>query len=146
MPSQFAANEITVGQPMEAHRERIAAKIRTEAAERGESALELARVLDVYPTTVERWMRGDRTPQKRHRQDLARHWELPLATFEFDLEAEEEDVRSQLDRLEADVKSVSAKVDVLLELWERREAELVEDVLRDRPGQAGSQSSAQEQA
>lgn len=145
MPSQFAANTITVGQLMEAHRDRIAARIRTEAAKRGESALEIARAVDVYPTTVERWMRGERTPQRRHRKELAEHWELPLETFEFNLEAEEEDVRSQLDRIEGLLTDLVPKLDLLLELWERREAEQVEDALRES-GPPGSRSSAQEQA
>jgi transcriptional regulator with XRE-family HTH domain len=131
---------------MEAHKDRIAARIRLEAAKRGEGALELARVLDVYPTTVERWFRGERMPQGRHRRELCKHWELPLETLEFNLEAEEEDVRSQLDRIERELGSAVAKLNALLELWERREAELAEDDARRKPEPGEHQSPEQEQA
>lgn len=60
MPSQFPAFRLMVAHQMEDYRERIARRIREEAAKHGESPLELAHELGVYPTTAERWFRADR--------------------------------------------------------------------------------------
>lgn len=104
LPSQFPALRLTLERQMERYQERLTRQIRKEAAKRGENVLELANALGVYPTTVERWLRGDRSPQRRHRTQLAKHWELPLDFFEFDPEEEGD----QLDRIEG-------KLDQLLE-------------------------------
>lgn len=55
LPSQFPAFRLMVARQMEGHRERIATRIRREAAKRGESAPDLAHALGVYPSTAERW-------------------------------------------------------------------------------------------
>jgi transcriptional regulator with XRE-family HTH domain len=100
MPSQFPAFRHNVALQMEAYRERLAKRIREEAAKHGESPTELAAALGVHSSTVERWFRAERFPQRRHRGPLAERWELPLDTFEPDIDAEDQDVRDQLDRIE----------------------------------------------
>lgn len=103
-----------VARQMEGHRERIAARIRKEAAKRGESAPDLAHALGVYTSTAERWFRGARMPQRRHRVELAEHWGLELDWAEIDLATEEQDVRDQLDRIEEALDDLVPAVAVLL--------------------------------
>lgn len=92
---------------MEGYQERIARQIQKEAARNGEDPIDIAHSLKVHTSTVERWFRAERMPQKQNRRDLAKHWGLPLDVFEFDLEAEDEKIRDQLNRIEA-------KLDLLL--------------------------------
>lgn len=101
MLSQFPALKSKLVREMEGHQERIAKAIRKEAARTGEDPMDLAQAMGVHVSTVERWFRAERMPQKRHRRELAKHWDLPLDAFEFDLEAEDEEVREQLNRMEA---------------------------------------------
>ena len=100
MPSHFPAFRLSFARQMANYRERTAQRIRREAARHGESPADLAHALRVHPSTTERWFRAERTPQPRLRKLLADHWALPPDEFEFDLEAEDEDVRDQLDRIE----------------------------------------------
>jgi len=93
------------------YRERIAKRIVREAAIHGESPADLAHALRIHPSTPERWFRGERTPQPRHRKQLAEHWELPFEEFEFDLEAEDEEVRAQLDRIEEKLDAMATQRD-----------------------------------
>jgi transcriptional regulator with XRE-family HTH domain len=97
---------------MEAYRERIAQRIRQEAAKHGENPLDLAVALEIHPSTTERWFRAERTPQPRLRKQLAKHWNLPLDEFEPDLEAEGRELRIQLDRIEAIVTKLARALGV----------------------------------
>lgn len=116
MPSQFPAFRLMVAHQMEAYRDRIARRIRQEAAKRGESAPDLAHALGIYPQTAERWFRGERTPQRRHRTQLAEHWEIAFEELEPDLFAEERELRDQLNRIEQ-------KLDQLLDHFDLAELE-----------------------
>lgn len=106
LPSQFPAFRHNFAIQMAEHNERIARKIQREAIRRGESPLDLAQALGVHPSTTERWFRAERTPQQRHRKQLSRHWGLPLDSFEPDLEAENKEVRAQLNRIERKLDEV----------------------------------------
>ena len=100
MPSQFPALRITVAQQMAGYQERLAKKMRAEASKRGESAVDLASNLGTSASTAERWLRGERVPQRRNQKELREYWKLDPDFFEIDLEAEEKEVRAQLDRIE----------------------------------------------
>lgn len=106
LSSQFPALRLTVARQMEGYQERIAQRIRRESAKRAERPADLAYALGTHPSTVERWLRAERFPQRRHREELAKHWGLALDTFEFDLEAEEDEVREQLNRIEEKLNSL----------------------------------------
>jgi ribosome-binding protein aMBF1 (putative translation factor) len=137
MPSQFPALRLTLARQMEGYQERIARRIQKEAAKNGEAAIDLAQSMRVHPSTVERWFRAERTPQRRHRKELAAHWDLPLDVFEFDLEAEEMEVREQLSRIET-------KLDRLLAWAEGRSAEEVEAALDANAGQEPRRDGARD--
>lgn len=133
LPSQFPAFRLMVARQMEGHRERIATRIRREAAKRGESAPDLAHALGVYPSTAERWFRGDRTPQRRHRKDLAEHWGLEPDWAEIDLATEEQDVRDQLDRIEEALEDlVGATALLLADAGDQKIARRIEQAAEQR--------------
>lgn len=118
---------------MEAYRERIARRIREEAARHGESASDLAHEIGTHSSTAERWFRAERTPQRRHRVQLAEHWGLELDEFEPDLAADERALQDQLNRIEA-------KLDQLLDHFDVAELEeLADDV--DRDGDRGDEQT-----
>lgn len=119
MPSQFPALRLTVARQMEGYQQRLAEKMRAEAAKRGESPVDLASALGTSASTTERWFRGERVPQQRYRRDLRKHWDLEPDFFEVDLEAEEKEVREQLNRIEQ-------KLDRVLKRMEELEAEQAE--------------------
>ena len=140
LPSHFPAFRHSVALQMEAYRERIARRIQAEAAKHGESPADLAHALQVHPSTTERWFRAERTPQPRLRKQLAQHWALPPDEFEPDLEAEDREVRAQLDRIEE-------KLDEILERLPVKESaadEAAEDVERELADQEAEQDEADE--
>lgn len=120
MPSQFPALRITVAQQMEGFQQRLAEKMRAEAGKRGESAVDLASNLGTSASTTERWFRGERVPQRRHQKELRDFWDLEPDFFEIDLEAEEREVRQQLNRIEQ-------KLDRVLAWAEQRTVQEIED-------------------
>ena len=131
LPSHFPALRLTVARHMEGYQERMAKTLQREAAKRGESPLDLAQGIGVYPTTVERWFRGERTPQRRHRKELAEHWGLALDAFEFDLEAEEKEIRQQLDRIESMLTRLLDHAGLPVEPIEDEGQEAPEDVVAE---------------
>jgi len=116
---------------MEGYQERIARQIQKEAAKNGEAAIDLAHAMGVHLSTAERWLRGERIPQRRHKKELAEHWGLPLDAFEFDLEAEEKEIRDQLDRLEAKLDLVLGALSIEPVEDEREEPEDVVDAMAE---------------
>jgi transcriptional regulator with XRE-family HTH domain len=146
MPSQFPAFRLMVARQMEAYRERIARRIREEAARHGESAPDLAHALGVYPSTAERWFRAERTPQHRHRRQLAEHWGLPFEELEPDLAAEEKKLRAQLDRIETRLSVVSELLARLLEAVAPEQAERAADELRRAEGEGQPESAESQDA
>lgn len=105
--SQSPAFLRSVNERMEAYRERLAAKVRAEMAQRGEGPGDLAYNIGVEPRTVERWLAGESEPRRRNFKAMSEHWGVPITELRPDLEEEERQLQAQLDRIEA-------KLDVLL--------------------------------
>lgn len=139
MPSQLPAFRLTVAARMEDYRERMAANIARERKRRGETPLELAVAIGVDKRTVERWETGEREPQIKKLRGLAEHWHIPVTQIRPDLEAEERDLRDQLNRIEA-------KLDALVAHAGLDAAEIVaaaEPSLRVLEGAAGTPAGAE---
>src|SRR5687768_10315874 len=101
MTVQFPAFRLTVAERMEAYRERLAQRIDIELQRRGQNHVDLAAALKVSPRTAERWIAGEREPQRQHRKPLADYFGLPIEELWPDLGVEEKNLRAQLDRIEA---------------------------------------------
>jgi ribosome-binding protein aMBF1 (putative translation factor) len=103
MPSQIPAFRLTVARRMEpkALRERVGRRIRAGRLHEGLEPRDLAYMLKIDPRTLERWENGEVYPQLRNRKALVEA--LPTITLDDlqpDLEAEERELRDQLDRIE----------------------------------------------
>lgn len=82
-------------------RDRVGRKIRAARLKQGMEPRDLAYALNVNDRTLERWENGEVYPQLRNRKAVAE--KLPTLTLDDlqpDLEAEERELRDQLDRLE----------------------------------------------
>lgn len=100
MSSQSATFRRTVAARMEAYQQRVAANIRRELERRGEQPKDLAYHLGINPRTPERWLAGSSLPQPRHFKGMAEYFGVQVSDIKPDLEAEEQAIRDQLDRIE----------------------------------------------
>jgi transcriptional regulator with XRE-family HTH domain len=137
MPSQFPAFRLTVAQQMQpkALRERVGRRIRAARLKEGLEPRDLAYRLHVDERTLERWEGGEVYPQLRNRKALAESLELlSLDDLQPDLEAEERELRDQLDRIEETVNQLENKLDLVLDGGApRRVAEAVTKGARAKP-------------
>jgi transcriptional regulator with XRE-family HTH domain len=82
-------------------RERVGRRIRAARLREGLEPRDLAYTLKISDRTLERWETGEVYPQLRNRKLLAETLDnLTLDDLQPDLEAEERELRDQLDRLE----------------------------------------------
>jgi transcriptional regulator with XRE-family HTH domain len=119
MPSHFPAFALSVARRMEGYRERLAENIKLERQRRGETPVETAVAIGVDPRTLERWESGQREPQTKKLKALADYWGLEISALRPDLEAEERELRDQLNRLEIGQDRIAARLDQLLAVLTR---------------------------
>lgn len=101
LTSQSPAFKRTVAVLMGDYQRRIARRIQSEREKLSLSHLELAAKVGTTDRTVRRWEAGETEPQPRHLRALADTFGLEVADIRPNLEAEENAVRGQLDRIEA---------------------------------------------
>jgi transcriptional regulator with XRE-family HTH domain len=109
MSSQIPAFRLTVARRMEpkALRERVGRRIRAARLREGLEPRDLAYELKIAERTLERWELGEVYPQLRNRNALVERLQaLSLDDLQPDLEAEERELRDQLDRIENMLASV----------------------------------------
>jgi len=149
MSSQFGTFRLTVAAQMADYRKRMADQIRKEREKRGWRREDLAQKTGASYRQIERWETGKSRPQIGNRMALAEAFEIPLAQLFPDLEAEEEALRKQLDRIERQVGGIYEMLRLLgAELLPLDEVdEVVRDYFQERtespgerrePGQEGS--------
>lgn len=92
------------------YQKRMADQIRKEREKRGWRREDLAQKTGASYRQIERWETGKSRPQIANRMALAEVFELPLDELFPDLEAEEEALRQQLDRLEGEVRGVTTEL------------------------------------
>lgn len=97
---------------MEGYSERLARRIDIELRKRGEDHRDLAHQLRVDARTVERWVTGETSPQRRLQKPIADYFGLPIEELWPDLELEEKRLRDQLNRIEAKLDRLLESADI----------------------------------
>lgn len=100
MSSQFPTFRLTVAARMADYQQRMASQIRREREKRGWRREDLAQRTGASYRQIERWETGGSRPQTANRLALAEAFEMELTELFPDLEAEEEALRHQLERIE----------------------------------------------
>jgi transcriptional regulator with XRE-family HTH domain len=145
LTSQSPAFKRTVAVLMGDYQRRIARRIQSEREKLSLSHLELAAKVGTTDRTVRRWEAGETEPQPRHLRALADTFGLEVADIRPNLEAEENAVRGQLDRIEAKLDRLLAAIGPQApeETPETPDVEAALDELApqpesgERPGEAG---------
>lgn len=136
MSSHFPTFRLTVAARMADYQQRMAEQIRRERERRGWRREDLAQKTGASYRQIERWETGKSRPQIANRIALAEVFEMDLADLFPDLEAEEEALRDQLDRIES-------KLDELLSrLPARGPAEVLEEEVARVRGQRKRSAAA----
>lgn len=94
---------------MASYQERVAARIKAERKSRGLSREEAARQAGISFRQYQRWETGQSEPRDSNLRQLAEAWSVTVESLRPpDPEHEEQDVRDQLDRLEAKIDALLA--------------------------------------
>lgn len=110
MSSQNPTFRLTVAARMADYQKRMADQIRREREKRGWRREDLAQLTGASYRQIERWEGGKSRPQIANRLALAEAFEMELSELFPDIEAEEEALRAQLNRIEEKLDAVLVAV------------------------------------
>ena len=100
MSSQLPTFRITVAAQMAEYQQRIAEQIRKEREKRGWRREDLAQKTGASYRQIERWETAKSRPQAANLKKLADVFKIDVSVLRPDLEAEEEELRQYLVRIE----------------------------------------------
>lgn len=101
--SHFPTLRLTLAARMADYQQRMASQIRREREKRGWRREDLAQKTGASYRQIERWETGKSRPHMPNRLALAEVFEMELTELFPDIEAEEEALREQLNRIEAEL-------------------------------------------
>lgn len=141
MSSQFPTFRLTVAAQMAEYRQRIAEQIRKEREKRGWRREDLAQKTGASYRQIERWETAKSRPQAANLKKLAEVFEVDVSVLRPDLEAEEEELRAYLIRVEANQDRILRELAAIrLALAAPHQEQRQSTPARSRPRKASSNS------
>lgn len=126
--SQFPTFRLTVAAQMAEYRQRIAEQIRKEREKRGWRREDLAQKTGASYRQIERWETGKSRPQAGNLKKLAEVFQVDVTVLRPDLEAEEEELRQYVIRIEQRLDAIEAHLATIQVETGTRYGELLESI------------------
>lgn len=126
--SQLPTFRLSVAAQMAEYRQRIAEQIRREREKRGWRREDLAQKTGASYRQIERWETAKSRPQAANIKKLAEVFEVDVSVLRPDLEAEEEELRQYLVRVETNQERILAEIAAMRDAHAAAEARVLTEL------------------